>query len=96
MPTRKRLSRRSGGQPKKWTRHPLPSLLTAPIEPELLYTQMEAAAFLRMSPRTLEQRRSAGREPLFMKNGRRVVYAGSALLEYAAKLKAATDTGVAA
>ena len=35
----------------------------------------EAAAFLKLSPRTLEKQRVVGGGPLFRKFGRRVVYA---------------------
>ncbi len=37
--------------------------------------QQEAAAYLRLSPRTLERHRVAGTGPRFTKLGRRVVYA---------------------
>ena len=38
-------------------------------------TNIEAAAFLRLSPRTLEKQRSIGGGPRFHKFGRRVMYA---------------------
>jgi hypothetical protein len=38
-------------------------------------TNDEAAAFLKLSPRTLEKQRVNGTGPLFRKFGRRVVYA---------------------
>jgi hypothetical protein len=38
-------------------------------------TNREAAAFLRLSPRTLEKRRVHGGGPRFRKFGRRVLYA---------------------
>ena len=46
----------------------------APANPEFLTTD-EAAAFLRLSPRTLEKQRVLGGGPRFRKFGARVVYA---------------------
>jgi hypothetical protein len=43
----------------------------------------EAAAFLRLSPRTLEKQRVIGGGPRFRKFGRRVIYAQSDLLAWA-------------
>ncbi|MGH6661159.1 MAG: helix-turn-helix transcriptional regulator [Rhodospirillales bacterium] len=37
-------------------------------------TQHEAAAYLRLSPRTLERHRVAGTGPAFVKAGRRILY----------------------
>lgn len=45
-----------------------------PILPGFL-TNAEAAAFLRLSPRTLEKQRVLGGGPRFHKFGRRVLYA---------------------
>jgi hypothetical protein len=46
-------------------------------------TQDEAAAFLRVSERSLERWRVEGQGPLFRRFGRRVVYARSDLLAWA-------------
>jgi len=43
----------------------------------------EAAAFLRLSPRTLEKRRMLGDGPRFRKIGRRVIYALDDLINWA-------------
>lgn len=43
----------------------------------------EAAAFLRLSPRTLEKRRMLGDGPRFRKVGRRVIYALDDLIGWA-------------
>ncbi|MCW6532511.1 helix-turn-helix domain-containing protein [Sphingomonas sp. MMSM20] len=45
----------------------------------------EAAAFLRLSPRTLEKYRVIGGGPRFRKFGRRVFYAGADLVAWAAQ-----------
>jgi hypothetical protein len=45
----------------------------------------EAAAFLRLSPRTLEKQRVVGGGPPFKKFGRRVLYDRHDLQEWAAK-----------
>ena len=42
-------------------------------------TQEEAAAYIRLSPRTLERHRVAGTGPRFIKAGRRVLYRRDAL-----------------
>jgi len=48
----------------------------APQSPSTRYlTNDEAAAFLRLSPRTLEKQRVIGGGPRFRKFGRRVMYA---------------------
>jgi hypothetical protein len=47
---------------------------TAP-QPARYLTNSEAAAFLRLSPRTLEKQRVIGGGPRFRKFGRRVLYA---------------------
>ena len=47
---------------------------SAPIAARYL-TNDEAAAFLRLSPRTLEKQRVEGSGPRFRKFGRRVLYA---------------------
>ena len=49
------------------------------------YSNGEAAAFLRLSPRTLEKYRVTGGGPLFRKLGRRVVYNLVDLEEWAAR-----------
>jgi len=45
------------------------------VRPERYLTNDEAAAFLRLSPRTLEKQRVIGGGPRFRKFGRRVLYA---------------------
>jgi hypothetical protein len=47
----------------------------APTKPIRYLTNDEAAAFLRLSPRTLEKQRVIGGGPRFRKFGRRVLYA---------------------
>lgn len=59
----------------------LPSAAT-PGNPEFL-TNDEAAAFLRLSPRTLEKQRVLGGGPRFRKFGARVLYAVSDLRAWA-------------
>jgi len=51
-----------------------PAGVAAPSAPRYL-TNGEAAAFLRLSPRTLEKLRVLGGGPRFRKFGRRVLYA---------------------
>ena len=53
-----------------------------PASPEFL-TNDEAAAFLRLSPRTLEKQRVLGGGPRFRKFGARVVYAMDDLRKWA-------------
>ncbi|MFC3109970.1 helix-turn-helix transcriptional regulator [Undibacterium arcticum] len=48
---------------------------TAAQQPARYLTNNEAAAFLRLSPRTLEKQRVIGGGPRFRKFGRRVMYA---------------------
>ncbi|MGK2914589.1 MAG: helix-turn-helix domain-containing protein [Porticoccaceae bacterium] len=48
---------------------------TAAQQPARYLTNDEAAAFLRLSPRTLEKQRVIGGGPRFRKFGRRVMYA---------------------
>lgn len=60
--------------------HPNPALLP----PRFLRTK-EAAAFLGLSPRTLEKHRTYGTGPLFRKLGGRVVYAIDELEAWADK-----------
>ena len=59
----------------------LPSA-AAPGNPEFLTTD-EAAAFLRLSPRTLEKQRVLGGGPRYRKFGARVVYAVDDLRRWA-------------
>lgn len=47
----------------------------APVAPGRYLSNDEAAAFLHLSPRTLEKQRVIGGGPKFRKFGRRVVYA---------------------
>ncbi len=54
----------------------------APGNPEFL-TNDEAAAFLRLSPRTLEKQRVLGGGPRFRKFGARVLYAAKDLQAWA-------------
>lgn len=56
--------------------------LAAAAHPEFLTTD-EAAAFLRLSPRTLEKQRVLGGGPRFRKFGARVVYAAVDLRAWA-------------
>ncbi len=51
-----------------------PALVSKPPTPRFLNT-MQAAAYLNLSPRTLEKQRVIGGGPWFRKFGRRVVYA---------------------
>ena len=58
--------------------------LTPNLRPAPLYlTNSEAAAFLRLSPRTLEKQRVLGGGPRFRKFGRRVLYAQDDLTNWA-------------
>ncbi len=50
----------------------------------LYLTQQEAAAYLRLSPRTLERHRVAGTGSVYVKLGRRVLYRRSDLDDWAA------------
>jgi Helix-turn-helix domain len=55
---------------------PTPQMPTHPSSPTARYlSNAEAAAFLRLSPRTLEKQRVIGGGPRFRKFGRRVMYA---------------------
>lgn len=47
----------------------------AAVQPQRYLTNDEAAAYLRLSPRTLEKQRVIGGGPRFRKFGRRVMYA---------------------
>ncbi len=57
--------------------HPAPAATPQPAQsaPPRYLTNDEAAAFLRLSPRTLEKQRVIGGGPRFRKFGRRVMYA---------------------
>lgn len=48
------------------------------------YTTKEAAAMLKLSPRTLENWRNLRQGPAFVKFGSRVLYSSEALAAYAA------------
>ena len=61
---------------------PNATTLTASAQPRYL-TNDEAAALLRLSPRTLEKQRVIGGGPRFRKFGRRVMYALSDLEAWA-------------
>ena len=61
---------------------PSAAALAAAAHPEFLTTD-EAAAFLRLSPRTLEKQRVLGGGPRFRKFGARVVYAAADLRAWA-------------
>lgn len=66
--------------------HPLPRATqpsaATPSNPEFL-TNDEAAAFLRLSPRTLEKQRVLGGGPRYRKFGARVLYAAEDLRAWA-------------
>lgn len=59
------------------------SAAPSPASPARYLTNVEAAAFLRLSPRTLEKQRVIGGGPRFRKFGRRVMYALSDLEAWA-------------
>ncbi len=59
------------------------SLMPAASSAVRYLTNAEAAAFLRLSPRTLEKRRMLGGGPRFRKFGRRVMYAFDDLVTWA-------------
>jgi excisionase family DNA binding protein len=62
----------------------------------MLHDQREAAAYLRLSERTLERMRVTGNGPKFAKCGRRVVYRQSDLDAWvAARVVASTSERVA-
>ena len=61
---------------------PSAAATAAAVHPEFLTTD-EAAAFLRLSPRTLEKQRVLGGGPRFRKFGARVVYAAVDLRAWA-------------
>lgn len=52
----------------------LPRLSEHDSQSRIYLTQIEVAALLRLSPRTLERHRLAGTGPAYVKLGRRVVY----------------------
>ncbi len=54
------------------------------MEPSPFLTHRQAAAYLRLSPRTLERSRLAGTGPRFVKAGRRVLYRHDELDRWAA------------
>ena len=63
-------------RPAPLPQHYVPAAtLTAAQQPARYLTNNEAAAFLRLSPRTLEKQRVIGGGPRFRKFGRRVMYA---------------------
>lgn len=64
------------------TPEPAQSSAAAAAQPDYL-TNDEAAALLRLSPRTLEKHRVIGGGPRFRKFGRRVMYARSDLKAWA-------------
>ena len=61
-----------------------PAATQQPVQPARYLTNDEAAAFLRLSPRTLEKQRVIGGGPRFRKFGRRVMYAVADLDAWAA------------
>ena len=83
MKCRLRISRAFSGK-KAVAPQPAPSAAApaAVANPEFLTTD-EAAAFLRLSPRTLEKQRVLGGGPRFRKFGARVVYAAVDLRAWA-------------
>lgn len=60
-------------------------LTIAPGDNSRYLTNAEAAAFLKLSPRTLEKQRVIGGGPRFRKFGRRVLYALADLEQWAAE-----------
>lgn len=54
---------------------PAATVPAAATQPQRYLTNDEAAAYLRLSPRTLEKQRVIGGGPRFRKFGRRVMYA---------------------
>jgi Helix-turn-helix domain len=60
-----------------------PAATPQPAQPTRYLTNDEAAAFLRLSPRTLEKQRVIGGGPRFRKFGRRVMYAAADLEAWA-------------
>ena len=54
---------------------PAAAAVAAPAQPPRYLNNDEAAAYLRLSPRTLEKQRVIGGGPRFRKFGRRVMYA---------------------
>jgi excisionase family DNA binding protein len=51
-------------------------------EPDQLLTEDEAAAYLRVRPRTLQRWRQLGRGPRFTRAGRRILYRMADLQAY--------------
>lgn len=66
------------------TLQPAAAPTTAVAQPQRYLTNDEAAAYLRLSPRTLEKQRVIGGGPKFRKFGRRVMYAVADLDAWAA------------
>ena len=60
-------------------------IFTAPESESRYLTNAEAAAWLKLSPRTLEKQRVIGGGPRFRKFGRRVLYAVADLEQWAAE-----------
>ncbi len=60
-----------------------PATAPQPAQPARYLTNDEAAAFLRLSPRTLEKQRVIGGGPRFHKFGRRVMYSAADLEAWA-------------
>jgi Helix-turn-helix domain len=60
-----------------------PTTTPQSAQPTRYLTNDEAAAFLRLSPRTLEKQRVIGGGPRFRKFGRRVMYAAADLEAWA-------------
>jgi hypothetical protein len=73
-------------RPAPLRQYPLPAATQQPAQTTQsarYLTNNEAAAFLRLSPRTLEKQRVIGGGPRFRKFGRRVMYAISDLEAWA-------------
>jgi hypothetical protein len=66
-------------RPKPLHPRDVPATTQEPTQTARYLTNDEAAAFLRLSPRTLEKHRVIGGGPRFRKFGRRVMYAVSDL-----------------
>ena len=52
------------------------------INPDAYYTEAEASALRRKSPRTLARERLSGTGCVYVRNGKGVLYRGSSILEW--------------
>jgi hypothetical protein len=79
------------GRTKPSKHRPRQAAPVVSIDPNAVYSEPEAAAILKLRPRTLRALRLSGREPGLVASRaghRRVVYLGSALLDYLRPKKA--------